>query len=160
MLKCRQCHTILWLGAVSSLPYRPVSLSLKQMFRHVVPFFRNILHYSVDTTDTKPHCNVTDKQTNEQTHKMTQTLQVSLEPNLDLVLRPTNPIPALADILGRIPRAYKPAQRSWVVNIGRMEAEAGISVYDIIANDIKPTLEGQGYAVKFNQQVSVHARSR
>ena len=91
---------------------------------------------------------------------MTQTLQVSLEPDLQLVLRPTNPIPALADILGRIPQcSYKPAQRSWVVNIGRMEAEVGISVYNIIANDVKPTLEGQGFAVKFNQQVSVHARS-
>ena len=91
---------------------------------------------------------------------MTQTLQVSLEPDLQLVLRPTNPIPALADILGRIPQcSYKPAQRSWVVNIGRMEAEAGISVYNIIANDVKPTLEGQGFAVKFNQQVSVHALS-
>ena len=127
----------------------------------MLSFFSEIfLDYTVDTTDTKPHCNVTDKQTNEQTHKMTQVLQVSLEPNLDLVLRPTNPIPALADILGRIPQcAYKPAQRSWVVNIGRMEAEVGMSVYDIIANDVKPTLEGQGYSVKFNQQVSLHARS-
>ena len=127
----------------------------------MLSFFLEIfLDYTVDTTDTKPHCNVIDKQTNEQTHKMTQTLQVSLEPNLDLVLRPTNPIPALADILGQIPQcAYKPAQKSWVVKMARMEPMMLIGVYDLIANNIKPQLEGQGYSVKFNQQVSLHARS-
>ena len=70
VLKCRQCHTILWLGAVSSLPYRSCQSVYKgNMFRHVVLFLEIFLDYTVDTTDTKPHCNDTDKQTNEQTHK-------------------------------------------------------------------------------------------
>ena len=126
-----------------------------------MPIFLEIIsYYTVDTTDTKPHCNVTrtNRQMNRRT--MTQTLQVTLEPNLDLVLRPTNPIPQLADILGQIPQcAYKPAQKSWVVKMARMEPMMLIGVYDLIANDIKPRLEGQGYSVKFNQQVSLHARS-
>ena len=88
-----------------------------------------------------------------------QTIQVSLEPTMNLVIR--SPYDeSLSDIFSKVPQcSYKPAQRGWVIGVGRLEPDVGLGVYDCIVNQVKPACEQKGYTVKFNQQMLIHART-
>ena len=86
------------------------------------------------------------------------TILVSLEPDMTLIIRPPYD-PSLADHLHHIPRCfYEPKLKAWSVGIGRMAPEAGLNVYHKILSEFKPKAEAKGYGVKFNKQASQHAR--
>ena len=91
---------------------------------------------------------------------MTRTLLVSLEPNMTLVMRFSGSVPtATADLFSSVPKcSFRSRLRAWAVDVGRLDPQVALFVYDRIVNDVKPAAEKLGYTVVFNGQARLHAK--
>lgn len=91
---------------------------------------------------------------------MTRTLLVSLEPNMTLVMRFSGLVPpAAADLFSSVPKcSFRSRLRAWAVDIGRLDPQVALFVYDRVLNDVKPAADKLGYNVVFNRQARLHAK--
>ena len=91
---------------------------------------------------------------------MTRTLLVSLEPNMTLVMRFSGLVPpATADLFSSVPKcSFRSRLRAWAVDIGRLDPQVALFVYDRVLNDVKPAADKLGYNVVFNRQARLHAK--
>jgi SWI/SNF-related matrix-associated actin-dependent regulator 1 of chromatin subfamily A len=87
-----------------------------------------------------------------------KTIQINLEPTMRLVICPSELDNKLPKLFSNIPHcSYRSANRSWVVNVGRMDPLVVRGIYSQLVTDMKPVFEDAGYAVKFNQPFRNHA---
>ena len=90
---------------------------------------------------------------------MTRTLLVSLEPNMTLVMRFQVQYHQRLLIFFPVPKcSFRSRLRAWAVDIGRLDPQVALFVYDRVVNDVKPAAEKLGYSVVFNRQARLHAK--